>query len=700
MLKYFNISFSLNYPLTNSFIFNLLFLGNQFYFMFFKKKENFSTILKKYFAQQNETQSIQPLSELFQSLKRESFDVFLAYLKNNEEITQNLKYYLFNIFSEKSFNKAITNANILSENAFLPELKKRISYKYLPPVEDANTISYIITNVLYNPKTDLKYIENIRPEESDELIQLLGVDQLVLLPYIKKEIIFSANILSHRATGSAMESEIARMLPEYQSFDNPFIALQKELDHLTERFKKDKTLTINSKDTEYKQIKIYLEQCLGFVHKAFKNASKFGISSKTNQALLKIRQQLQRIQETLSLLVIDSEEDVLQKSKQLIINLLKYKSHRNNVRELIDDSTKLISHLITSHTAETGTHYIATSTKGYIKMFWKSSGGGIIVGFLCILKMLASSMQGSDFFHAVLYSLNYAIGFVVVYLLGFTLATKQPAMTAATMAKVLSDEVYNPNTYQSFANLVAKLFRTQFIAFVGNVLWVFPTALALIYGMEWLLGENLAVPKADKMLKDLDPFKSKALLHASIAGVFLFISGVISGSISNNSIFHKMPQRIAQNPYLNNILGVKFSEKISTFYTKNWAGIISNIWFGVFLGMIAPLGVFLGLNLDIRHITFAAGNFALGLYGKGFDIPISDFWIYTITIFLIGFFNFIVSFGLSMFLAFRSRKINLGEVGKIYHEIFRFFLKNPLRFFIPIKSDLDKKQKELINDKH
>ena len=222
----------------------------------------------------------------------------------------------------------------------------------------------------------------------------------------------------------------------------------------------------------------------------------------------------------------------------------------------------------------------------------------------------------------------------------------------------------------------------------------------LIYGMDYFFDKNFATPKANKLLKDLDPFQSKAIIHACIAGVFLCISGVISGSISNNSIFQKIPQRIAQNPYLNNIFGIPFSKKIADFYTKNWAGIISNLWFGIFLGMIAPLGVFLGLDLDIRHITFSAGNFALGLYGKGFEISTYDFWICLITVFLIGFFNFIISFGLSMFLAFRSREVNFGEVGKIYQEIFHFFLKNPLRFFIPLKSELDQGTKDLINEKH
>ena len=665
---------------------------------FFKSKESFDTVLKKYFSEPYTLDSVQPMRELFQSLKRTNFEVLLAYLKNNEEIKNNFRDYLFILFSNKSFTKALTDANILSENAFFPELKKRISYKFLPPVEDENTISYIISKVLFNPKSDSNYIKNINPEDGSEFFKLMEIEKISSLPKVKKELLISANILALRSVGNALEAGIAKMVPEYKNFDNPFVALQSELDSLIGRFKEDENLQINSKDVDYKQIKIYLQQCLDFVDKAFKNACKFGISSKINQSLLKIRQQLRRIQDIIPILVVDNEEDVLTNSKNLVSNTLKYNSHRNNVRELSDDSTRLISHLITSHTAETGTHYIATSSKEYLKMFWKASGGGIIVGFLCIFKMMMSYSHGSEFSHAVLYSLNYAFGFIIIYLLGFTLATKQPAMTAATMAKVLSDESSSDKNYKEFANLVAKLSRTQFIAFVGNVLWSFPVALAIIYGMDWFLDKNFAVAKADKLLKDLNPIESKAILHACIAGFFLFISGIISGNISNSSIFNQVPERISQSPFLNQVIGAKNSKKLSDFYTKHWAGIISNFWFGIFLGVIAPLGVFLGLDLDIRHITFSAGNFALALYGKGFDIDTYTFVISLITIFLIGAFNFIVSFGLSMLLAFRSRKVNFGELTIIYKSILKYFIKNPLRFFIPLKSELDEASKDLIQD--
>lgn len=664
---------------------------------FLNSSTSFESVLKKYFSFKNETLSLEPFTELFESIKRTDFTDVLNFFKSNPNFAENFKYYIQNIFSGRPFNLSLTEANILSENAFFPELKKRMLNKILPPVEHENTVWYMIDNVSLRPEKDLKYLHNLPENEINEFLDLLGVSDFITKPSVKRELIFSMNILSWRVTGMAMEVEVVRMAPEYRNFDNPFLALQNELEALAEELEKNPELQLHSKDSRYKQIKIYVQQCQEFVNIAFKNSSKYGISGKINQSLLKIRQQTQRIYEIVKLLVIDNDEDVVIRSKQLIFNIVRYKSHKNNISELINDSTRLISHLITNHTAETGTHYITSTRKEYMTMFYKASGGGIIVGALCILKMLYGYIPGSDFSHAFLYSMNYAMGFVMIYLMGFTLATKQPAMTAATMTKVLSEEGNIKSSSTEFAHLVSKLFRSQFIAFVGNVLLSFPIALAIIYGLDVFFSQNLAIDRSDKLLKDLDPFKSKAILHASIAGFYLFISGIISGNIGNNSVFYQIPERIAKNLSIKRVFGAKFAKSLSKYYAKNWPGIVSNFWFGVFLGATAPIGLFFGLDLDIRHITFAAGNFAIGLYGKDFSVDSYTFWISFFTVFLIGFFNFLVSFSLSMFLAFRSRKLNFGQVSEIYKEIFSYFLRHPLKFFLPISSGLDKKADDLMS---
>lgn len=658
--------------------------------------KNFESVLKKYFSFKNETLSLEPFAEFLESIKKADFTDVLNSFKDKPGLAENFRYYIHNIFEGRPFNLSLTEANILSENAFFPELKKRILNKILPPVENEKTVWYLIDNISFRPKQDLQYLHNLPENEIDEFLHILGISDFIQKRKVKRELIFSMNILSWRVTGMALEVEVVRMAPEYRNFDNPFLALQNELEALADDFKLNPEIQFRSKESQYKQIKIYIEQCLDFVNIAFKNSSKYGISGKINQSLLKIRQQTQRIFEILQLLVIDDERDVVIKSKQLIFNVLSYKSHKNNISELFNESTRMISHLITNHTAETGSHYITSNRKQYMKMFYKASGGGIIVGALCVLKMLYGFMPGSDFFHAFLYSLNYAMGFVMIYLMGFTLATKQPAMTAATMTKVLSEGNNTTRNNTEFADLVSRLFRSQFIAFVGNVLLAFPVALAIIYGLDVFFSQNLAVEKSEKLLKDLDPFNSKAILHASIAGFYLFISGVISGNIGNNSVFFQIPDRIAKNMGIKRLFGAKFAKSLSKYYAKNWAGIVSNFWFGVFLGATAPVGLFFGLDLDIRHITFAAGNFALGLYGKDFSVDSYTFWLALLTVFIIGFFNFLVSFSLSMFLAFRSRKLNFGEVSEIYREIFRYFMKNPLKFFIPLRSSFEYKTSGMV----
>lgn len=661
-------------------------------------KEQYDMVLEKYFSLKNETTSLEPLIGLMKSFRREDFLHILNYLIAHPEITENFGYYLRNVFSGKSFTHSLTEANILSENSFFPEFRKRLLDSVLPPVSDESSVWYVVNQVSVRPSVDYKYFKSIPKDELDTFFTILGISDFIIFPKVKHNILYALNVLAWRVIGNAMDMEVLRMVPEYQRLGNPFLALQDELDTLISEFKKDERFQLNSKDVIYKQIKIYLEQCQNFVDTAFKNSSVYGISGRTNQSLLKIRQQLNRMQDILMLLVIDKSEDVLQNSKRLFMNILEYKSHKNNLKELADDSTRLLSHLITNHTAETGSHYIASGKKAYMDMWWKASGGGIIVGFLCILKMLYSYAPGSEFTHAFLYAFNYAMGFIMIYLMHYTLATKQPAMTAATMAKALSQDSKNTQkNYLAFASVVSKLFRTQFIAFIGNVVWAFPVTLAIIYGIDVLLNQNFAMEKADKFLKELNPFESKALLHACLAGFYLFLSGIIAGNVANNSVFYQMPKRIAKNPIINGILGRNTAAKLSEYYSKNWAGIMSNFWFGIFLGATAPIGKFFGLDLDIRHITFSAGNFALGLYGKDFDITFGLFWTCFITIFLIGFCNFIVSFGLSIILALRSRKVYFSEFIKISKVVFQYFIKNPLMFFLPLKSHHDSVAVELLD---
>lgn len=620
-----------------------------------------------------------------------SLSEFIEFLQNNPQYISLFRNYFKTIITKNKFSRLLTDSGILNDNQFFKEINKRVFDKFLPFQPEKNTLQFVLNQVFYL-STDPIWINKIPYEEIVIIYQLLGFKDIygnIKEETAFSEIILAMQILAQRMSGRALENDVIKMVPEYSNFESPFLGFEKELNHLEDIIRKNDYHYINQSELVYKQLLLLHKQCNDFVDRAFLNSSKYGISLTVNQSLLRIRQQLVRIKELLPLIIVELEEDKIRNSTLILLKLIRYNCNKNNIRKLFSESTQLISYEITQHTAKSGLNYITDGYKEYFSMFYKATGGGVIVGFLCLLKLLFSKIDTSAFGHAFLYSFNYAFGFIVIFLLGFTLATKQPAMTAATIAKTLDEGMKNKNLskdkHNLFAQLFARIFRTQFIAFVGNVIFAFPISLFLIWILDLTLNTNLAESKAQIMIADLNPIYSLALFHAAIAGVFLFLSGLISGNISNRNKHYQVAYRIQENPFLKQTFGIQKTQKMANWVDKNWAGVISNMWFGVFLGSTASVGIFFGLNLDIRHITFASGNFALGLYGNHFSI---DFWTFfwsIIGIGLIGFVNFIVSFTLSMLLAFRSRNIPLTELNLLNKSIFNYFKKAPLNFFFPLK---------------
>lgn len=617
----------------------------------------------------------------------------LSFLNKNNFIRNEFSSYLKALLFEKKISRILSDAAILQDVDFLFEVKKRIYAKLLPYQHETDTLEFVLNQVFY-VDSDPVWLLKIPVDQINELYELLGFTSMydsVEQNSVLAEVMMSMSLIAQRMSGRALESDVLKMVPEYFHFESPFAAFEKELLFIQDKIKvKDNHHFTTTDSLSYKQLLVLHKQCEEYVEKAFQNSSKFGITLRVNQSLLRIRQQLYRLKILIPLLAVDVEFDKKKNSILLAYKLIKYNCTRNNVRTFIQESTQLLSYEITQHTAKTGEKYITQSKSEYFKMFNTAMGGGLIVGILCIIKVLLSKVETSDFGHAFLYSMNYSLGFIAIYVLGFTLATKQPAMTASALVKVLEDEMKengNGNSghkHQGFAVFFARVFRSQFIAFVGNVIMAFPISLLGIWLIDLAFHYNIAETKWNALVTDLSPVHSMAIFHAAIAGCFLFLSGIISGSVANRDKHYQIYQRIKEHPFLKRTFGKVRTEKFAQWYENKWAGIISNFWFGIFMGSTASIGVFFGLNLDIRHITFASGNLALGLYGSHYNL---DQWLLFWGIFgigIIGLVNFIVSFSLSLGLAFRSRAIPLSEFKPILSSIWRHFKSKPISFFFPI----------------
>ena len=178
---------------------------------------------------------------------------------------------------------------------------------------------------------------------------------------------------------------------------------------------------------------------------------------------------------------------------------------------------------------------------------------------MALIKAGLGRLTLAPFTQAFFNSMNYSFGFMLIHVMRFTLATKQPAMTAATIAATVDQNLTGSKGKASLdgvVELIAMVSRTQLVSILGNVMLAIPTGLLIAWALGHWAGESVvSVEKAQQALHDLDPFASSALFHAAIAGVCLFFAGLISGYYDNKCAYTRIPARLRQLRWLKKLLG-------------------------------------------------------------------------------------------------------------------------------------------------
>ena len=149
--------------------------------------------------------------------------------------------------------------------------------------------------------------------------------------------------------------------------------------------------------------------------------------------------------------------------------------------QLMTDNLRLLARKVIERAGRTGEHYVTSSRREYWKMLASAAGGGVLTVGTVIAKFLIKWQHFPLFIDGLISSIVYAGSFLVMQLLGFTLATKQPSMTAAALAGTIRDGA-GPDRLDELVPLIARIARSQFAAAVGNVAAVIVTALAVRSG--------------------------------------------------------------------------------------------------------------------------------------------------------------------------------------------------------------------------
>ncbi len=586
---------------------------------------------------------------------------------------------------EKQPLRLLSDSGILTGESFFGGLWRRFwQGRLLPEALDPAQLKDVVS-LLFTRDDDYCWVEGISDADWVAFLDALdwsaaGTVQGARMPL---QILEALLIVSYRIAALGLEPELVRNYPDIERYESPFLTQNVEMrsfiDERQRAFAEKRAPQIDDR-----HLLVLLDQCEEIVAKVRKQAAQTGASVSLTVLLVRLTQNIERLKLLLELLEERPVHELNVLRVRFFKQVVRAENTRHSIGELWRRTVELLATRITQNAGKAGEHYVTTTRKEYFEMLRSALGAGMIVPLMAMIKIALGSEPHAPIVAALLYSLNYGLGFVLIYLLHFTIATKQPAMTASYLASCLAAAENRSARIQIGADLIVRTLRSQFVAIVGNVVpaFVLPvliaTAIYLNTGAHYLDRQT-----AEKLLLDQHPVQSLAWLHAAIAGVFLFLAGLISGYFDNKAVYNRIPQRILQLRWLTRLLGRARSERLARYVENNLGGLAGNFFFGCMLGSAGTLGFILGLPIDIRHVTFSSAFLGYSIVALEGAVAPGTVAMAAVGVVGIGLINLFVSFSLAFFVALRAQKVSLGDRRALVREVVNRFWREPRAFFLP-----------------
>jgi site-specific recombinase len=433
--------------------------------------------------------------------------------------------------------------------------------------------------------------------------------------------------------------------------------------------------------------RMHVRRCrdeMEYVHQRMEDT---GVSTALVFDMGTIERALSRMENIANVLFVAEIHESVAAVKRLLDDVMNARREDMSVRALFRENSALMARKIVERTGKAGAHYIANSRSEY-RSIWKASlGGGLLTVFTAAVKLRIVEWQFPPFVEGLAAGTNYALSFIVLQHLHLALATKQPSVTAATFAGIVRGADGDARL-EKVTQFVSRISRSQLASVAGNLLAVCVGAVMFAWLWSLIFQEPyLAVPSAEYVYKTLDPLASGTMIFAALTGVILWVSALAGGWFENLATFHRVPEAIAQHP-LSRKLGRERMKTLADTVDANLSGWATCIVLGYLLGFVPAIGRFLGIPLDVRHVTLNTGTVALAAASFGKHWLYRGWFLYTVLGIAVTFvLNLGVSFSIAAWVALEAYGVPRKDRLQLMRHTLVSFLRSPRSFLVPSAKD-------------
>jgi site-specific recombinase len=563
---------------------------------------------------------------------------------------------LRDFWSHHSYVRVISEAGLPDEAFLVRELLAR-AVRHLLPVDEVEGDLYVLMDSLNLKESDARWVASLSEPLIASWAETFRPSTFSILA--------SCKILALRATNVALSRDLIAFADDEDITKSPFFHLPGIVEHVI-RHSEDFHL--------WEQQRAACEDQLQTVNQSLADR---GSSANLIFRVRLLRSLLGRIQQVISLERPDSD------ARKLAVTVVHGFASQRRIRGVLSASARRLARSVVERTGRAGKHYIAKDTQQWGVMGLGAVLAGVITSFTALFKYSLSAVIHAPMLLAVAHSLNYVVSFLLMQAGGFLLASKMPAVTAATLVDAMEDPAKD-----HMASLQA-ISKTQFIVTISNLIGAIPASIAIDRLYNAVRGHPfLPEPAAEHGIRMLFPQASLTILFAITTGVFLWLSSLATGWTANYLALHRMGSAISNSLRIRHKLGPARAEKLANWVKHHAPGSVGYIILGFLLGAVPIMFELFGIPLEVRHVTLAAASLGYALDASLLhgQLHWQDALLAFSGIALVGILNIVTSFVLSFLLAIRARNIGEVQSRRFLREVGQELLAHPFSFLLPRES--------------